>query len=128
MRRPPALLLLALPVAGLAGAAAGDYVQLPGAASFKSVLQYQDSSNGVRVAPFELMRKPVTNAQFLAFVAAQPQWRRDRVPSVFAETRYLSQWQGATTLGPKALPQQPVTWVRWFAANAYCGAQGARLP
>lgn len=128
MRRLTALLLLALPVAGFAGPASQDYVRIPGAASFKSALQYEDSSDGVRVAPFELMRKPVTNAQFLAFVTAQPQWRRDKVPAVFAETRYLSQWQAAGTLGAKALPQQPVTWVSWFAANAYCESQGARLP
>ena len=30
--------------------------------------------------------------------------------------------------GPKAKPQQPVTQVSWFAATAYCEAQGARLP
>jgi formylglycine-generating enzyme required for sulfatase activity len=27
-----------------------------------------------------------------------------------------------------ALPEQPVTWVSWFAAEAYCRAQNARLP
>lgn len=128
MRRLTALLLLTLPVAGFAGPASQDFVRVPGAASFKSALQYEDSSDGVRVAPFDLMRKPVTNAQFLAFVTAQPRWRRDKVPAVFAETRYLSQWRDAGKLGPKALPQQPVTWVSWFAANAYCESQGARLP
>mgnify|MGYP002128730596 CR=1 FL=1 len=34
----------------------------------------------------------------------------------------------ATVLGPHALPQQPVVWVSWFAASAYCQAQGAHLP
>src|SRR3970282_2960788 len=115
MRRLTALLLLALPVAGLAGAAGGDYVKLPGPAGLKWVLQYEDSSSGVRVAPFELMGKPVTNAQFLAFVTAQPQWRRDRVPSVFAETRYLSQWQGGTALGAQGVAPRPGTVVRSVA-------------
>lgn len=126
MRVSVALLLLALPVAGLV-AGAGRYAALPGGA-FRSALQYEDSKDGVRIAPFALMRTPVTNTEFLAFVKAQPQWRRDKVPSVFAESRYLSHWQGPTTLGPRALPQQPVTWVSWFAASAYCEARGARLP
>jgi formylglycine-generating enzyme required for sulfatase activity len=106
---------------------ASGYARLPGGA-FRSALQYEDAKKGVRIAPFELMSKPVTNAQFLVFVNTHPQWRRDRVAAVLAESRYLSHWQGATALGAKALPEQPVTWVSWFAANAYCEAQGARLP
>jgi formylglycine-generating enzyme required for sulfatase activity len=101
-------------------------VKLPGGA-FRSALKYEDASQ-VRIAPFELQKRPVTNAEFLAFVQANPQWRRDRVASVLAEPRYLSQWAGPTTLGEAAQPQQPVVQVSWFAASAYCGAQGARLP
>ncbi len=33
---------------------------------------------------------PVTNAQFLAFVSAHPEWRRDRIAPVFAEATYLA--------------------------------------
>jgi formylglycine-generating enzyme required for sulfatase activity len=47
---------------------------------------------------------------------------------VFAEPRYLSHWAGADVLGDKAQPQQPVVQVSWFAAQAYCESQGARLP
>ncbi len=96
--------------------------------TLRSALRYPDAKNGVRVAPFELMKEPVTNAQFLAFTRANPQWRRDRIPRVFAETRYLSHWQAPDKLGANVLPDQPVTWVSWFAADAYCKAQGARLP
>jgi len=127
MRRLAALLALALPVAGLASVVATGYARLPGGA-FRSALQYEDAKNGVRIAPFDLMTRPVTNAQFLAFVKANPQWRRDRIAVVFAEPRYLSHWHRATELGPQARPEQPVSWVSWFAANAYCQAQGARLP
>ena len=127
MRRLAALLMVLLPIAGIAGDAANRYVGLPGG-TFRSALQYEDAKAGVRIAPFALMRAPVTNAQFLAFVTKQPQWRRDRVASVFAEVRYLSHWRSATELGPAALPQQPVTWVSWFAADAYCQSIGARLP
>ena len=119
MRAALAALLFALPFAGLAGDTASRYAGLPGGL-FKSALQYEDAKKGVRIAPFALMRKPVTNAEFLAFVRKHPQWQRDRVASVFAEPRYLSHWQSPTQLGPQALPQQPVVWVSWFAANAYC--------
>ena len=108
-------------------APAARYAAVPGA-TFSSALKYDDSASGVRVAPFRLMTLPVTNAEYLAFVQRQPQWRRDRVAGVFAESRYLSHWAGPTQLGANALPQQPVVWVSWFAANAYCKAQGARLP
>lgn len=123
MRRLAALLLCALPLAVLA---AGGYVRLPGG-SFRSALKYEDQST-VRIAPFELMETPVTNAQFLAFVKANPRWQRGKAPSVFAEARYLQHWAGPQALGTGAQPQQPVVNVSWFAADAYCGSQGARLP
>jgi formylglycine-generating enzyme required for sulfatase activity len=114
--------------AAMAAGTSTRYAGLPGG-SFKSALRYEDAKGGaVRIAPFALMRMPVTNAQYLAFVQANPEWRRDRVAGVFAEARYLSHWAGPTTLGPNARPDQPVTWVSWFAADAYCQSIGARLP
>ena len=131
MRGYVALLLLALPAAGvLAGGSpvgGAGYATLPGG-HFRSALKYEDRRNGVRIASFELMRQPVTNGGFLAFVQMHPQWRRDRVASVFAEPRYLSHWARPTVLGDAAQAPQPVTQVSWFAASAYCEAQGARLP
>lgn len=128
MRRAVATLLLALPFAGLvAGDAPRRYAGLPGGL-FESALQYEDAKDGVRVAPFALMRKPVTNAEFLAFVKRHPRWRRDQVPAVLAESRYLSHWKSPLEPGPGAQPEQPVVWVSWFAANAYCESLDARLP
>jgi len=129
MRRALLALLLALPVAGLmAGAAvSGRYAGLRGGV-FKSVLRYEDAKNGVRIQPFALMRTPVTNAQFLEFVKRHPQWQKGKVPGVFAESRYLQHWAGPTTLGGNALPDRPVVWVSWFAAEAYCKSLDARLP
>ncbi len=127
MRRLVAALLIALPVASLAVGAAGRYAGLPGGA-FKSALQYEDRPGGQAVAPFALMRRPVTNAEFLAFVKTHPQWRRGRVASVLAEPRYLAHWRSPTEPGPLALPDQPVTGVSWFAASAYCQSIDARLP
>ena len=119
---------LGLSLAVCAAPAGGaTFVKVPGG-EFDSVLKYEDSGSRVRVTPFSLMSVPVTNADFLAFVRTHPQWQRDAVAGVFAEQRYLSHWQGATELGANALPQQPVVWVTWFAASAYCKAQGAHLP
>ena len=113
MRGLAATLLFALPVAGLL-AGAGAYVQLPGG-NFRTALKYEDVKGATRIAPFALMRRPVTNAEFLAFVEQHPQWRRDRVAGVFAEARYLSHWPGPAKLGGKALPDS-----RW------CRSAGSR--
>lgn len=122
------ILLIALCLLPAAGLAADDgYAVLPGGA-FQSILDYEDVPGVSQVAAFELARRPVTNAQFLRFVIEHPPWRRDRAPTVFAEPAYLSHWSAADALGANALPDQPVTQVSWFAAAAYCQAQGARLP
>lgn len=128
MWRAVVLPSLALALGGAATSATEPrYVNLPGG-EMVSALRYEDSGSRVQVAPFALMRRPVTNADFLAFVRRHPSWRRGTVAEVFAEARYLQLWAGPLQLGPKALQRQPVVWVSWFAASAYCQAQGARLP
>lgn len=99
-----------------------------GPGTFDSVLAPGAGVKQATVASFALDREPVTNAQFLDFVRASPQWQRDRVTRLYAEPTYLSHWAGPLTLGAKARPAQPVTQVSWYAARAYCEAQGARLP
>ncbi len=123
MRTLAALLLL---VPALAGADPG-WATLPGG-EFRSVLLYEDTGGLVTVAPFELQRQPVTNAEFLGFVRRQPEWQRGQVPPVFAEARYLERWTGPLEPGPQASPAQPVVQVSWFAAQAYCESLQARLP
>ncbi|MEO5623387.1 MAG: formylglycine-generating enzyme family protein [Dokdonella sp.] len=103
------------------------YVSIP-ATTFVSVLATEKDSAPIAIAAYSMRSEPVTNAQFLAFVLANPDWRRDRVPSVFADTRYLAHWQAPGQLGDAALPQQPVTQASWFAAQAYCKSERARLP
>jgi formylglycine-generating enzyme required for sulfatase activity len=128
MRRSSILLgLLTLSCAIAAADGAGGWVPLPGG-KFRSALELPDAPDGTRISSFELARTPVTNGQFLAFVRSHPRWRRDRTPVALAESRYLSHWAGPAELGASALSDQPVTWVSWFAADAYCQAQGARLP
>lgn len=86
--------------------------------------------NGLtRVVPaFFLDVRQVTNAEFLAFVTAHPEWRRSQVNPLFADKAYLRHWIGDTELGPQAPPDAPVTHVSWFAARAYLKQQGKRLP
>lgn len=114
-------LMLALP------AAAAEYAALPGG-TFTSVLPADGKAAAAQVAPFRLRTELVTNGEFLAFVKAHPEWRRDKVAGILADARYLTQWAGADELGEQALPRQPVTRVSWFAAQAYCASEGARLP
>jgi len=80
------------------------------------------------VPAFWIDREPVTNAQYAAFVAATPSWRRDRVKPLFADARYLSHWRSTDELGERARPDAPVVQVSWFAARAFCADRGGRLP
>lgn len=80
------------------------------------------------VDAFWLDARPVTNAEFLAFVRANPEWQRSRVPRAFADASYLRHWAADRTLGPDAPPDHPVVHVSWFAASAYAEWKGRRLP
>ena len=99
-----------------------------GPADFEPVLAPAPGEERVHVKEFSLDSQPVTNAEFLAFVRAHPQWRRDRVPSLFAEPDYLSHWAAPDDLQGGDQGKQPVSRVSWFAARAYCAAAGGRLP
>lgn len=95
---------------------------------YRPVFPPSPEEKEIPVADFLLDERPVTNAEFLRFVQAEPGWRRDRVAALFAGPTYLSHWAGPTELGPKAPPNAPVVQVSWFAATAFCEAQGKRLP
>lgn len=73
------------------------------------------------VRRFRLDARPTTQAQFAAFIQNHPEWQPNNIPLLFAEQDYLKNWPGA-------LNKSPVTYVSWFAAQAYCKAQGGRLP
>ena len=80
------------------------------------------------VKAFDLDARQVTNADYLAFVTANPQWRRSRVNRLFADTRYLAHWAGDLELGAGAPSESPVVCVSWHAARAYLKSTGKRLP
>jgi len=112
------------PAKTAARGAAGRMVTIP-AGSYRPLYAI-DGNERVSVARFTIDREPVTRRQFLSFVAAQPEWRRDRVRPVFADAHYLDGWPSADAT--PSLLDQPATGVSWFAAKAYCAAQDKRLP
>lgn len=115
--------------AALAGtqAAAAEMVQIEGG-SYRPLYLKKDTGL-IKVKPFKLDKYPVTNAEFAEFVNSHPQWQKGRIGSKQAEPAYLKHWMknGSRSYAPKAGElKQPVTNVSWFAANAYCAAQGKR--
>ena len=82
----------------------------------------------VAVPAFLLDEHSVTNADFLAFVTANPKWQRSKVSRIFADQSYLEHWAGELEPGPQAPLGAPVVRVSWFAARAYARWVGKRLP
>ena len=88
------------------------------------------SGGETRVVPVEplcLSASTVTHAEFREFVRDHPQWQRSRIKKLYAEDSYLADWHDDLTPPPDLL-SQPVTYVSWFAAGAFCESQGGRLP
>ncbi len=84
-------------------------------------------SRPIQIRAFRLGKTPVTNAQYLDFVRAHPDWRRSQAKSLFVDRSYLIHWRGDLAPPPGEAPA-PVTNVSWFAAEAFCEARGLRLP
>lgn len=80
------------------------------------------------IESFLLDITPVTNAEYLIFVAQHPQWRRSQARRIFADENYLKHWSGDLEVGANTGADAPVTNISWFAARAYLKAQGKRLP
>lgn len=115
------------PVLTMALSLAGAPVTV-GPATWRPTFPPEEGRDQILVPAFRLDATPVSNAEFLAFVLADPAWQRGRVSTLLADDGYLAAWAGPGTLGERARPQQPVTEVSWFAARAYCASRGGRLP
>ncbi|KHD88123.1 MAG: hypothetical protein OM95_11230 [Bdellovibrio sp. ArHS] len=91
-------------------------------------LLFQDKGESAsRIGRLKVNRTPVTNAQFLAFVKAQPEWSRSKVKPLYADGSYLKKWNGDLSFDSK-FANFPVVNISWFAARAYCKSRGQRLP
>ena len=88
----------------------------------------QAPTSARRIEAFRIDVEPVTNAQFLEFVTAHPEWRKSQIKALFADERYLRGWPSDLRLADSAARAEPVTDVSWFAAEAYCKARGLKLP
>ena len=122
--RATLLLLLALALAAAEGPVDG-MARIPGG---RYVPLFVNGRENVEVATFDLDRFPVTRAEYLAFVRANPRWRRGAVSRAFAAPGYLSSWPSDLAIGRSEDERRPVTEVSWFAARAYCAWRGKRLP
>ncbi len=107
-------------------AAAAEYRDLPGS-KLKTIFPPDGKSAEAGVERFSMRTTPVSVAEFQAFVKKRGEWRRDKVPTVFADSNYLASWPSAVAADPERAAQ-PVTQVSWFAAAAYCESEGGRLP
>ncbi|HEX2855347.1 MAG TPA: formylglycine-generating enzyme family protein [Opitutaceae bacterium] len=115
------------PESAAAVATAPGMIRIPDG-SYAPILRSKDEPGSVAVAAFLLDARPVTNAEFLAFVRANPKWRRSAVTPLFADAGYLGDWAEDLEPGPLAPPNSPVVRISWFAARAYAASQGKRLP
>ncbi|MBX6364375.1 MAG: formylglycine-generating enzyme family protein [Gemmatimonadetes bacterium] len=111
----------ARPEAGVAPASRREMARVP-AGSYLPL--YAAGRRRVPVAAFEMDRYPVTRAEYLEFVRRHPEWRRSRV----AVAGYLADWRGDLDFGDATDARRPVTRVPRAAAQAFCAAEGKRLP
>ena len=88
--------------------------------------RHDEQVRTVYVNAFFMDRYEVTNAQYKQFIDANPQWGKDRIESWCHDGDYLKHWNGNDYPIEKA--NHPVAWVSWYAAMAYAGWAGKRLP
>ena len=93
---------------------------------FPGVFENEVPAHRVTVGDFRIDRHEVTNARYAAFLAENPDWRRDRLPLERHNGDYLQEWEGE--LFPAGQDDHPVVTVTWHAAQAFCSWSGGRLP
>jgi len=104
-----------------------DRILVP-AGSFHSVLP-EVVGKPIQVDSFYMDETVVTNEDYVKFVKDNPGWRRSEIPPIFTNDGYLREWKSDLNPGYENLGEnRPVTRISWYAANAYCAAQGGRLP
>jgi formylglycine-generating enzyme required for sulfatase activity len=103
-----------------------DQIQQIYGISYRDLFTPEVPQHSIDLAPFSLDVHPVTNAQFHAFLQAQPAWRADRIPLYLHNGDYLKHWHDMWY--PDHLANHPVVYVCWYAALAYAHWTNKRLP
>ena len=81
----------------------------------------------VYVDEFYMDTHEVTNADYKAFVDANPSWQKGgHLAQQYANGDYLKHWNGNAY--PQGRGDHPVVWVSWYSAMAYAQWAGKRLP
>ena len=91
-----------------------------------ALFEEETPKHKVNIGSFYLDRTEVTNAQFKRFIDQNPEWQKDKIPATLHNGKYLQHWNGNNF--PAGQDNFPVMLVSWYAAAAYCQAQGKRLP
>lgn len=87
---------------------------------------HEKPAHTVYVDAFYMDAYEVTNAQYKAFIDANPQWHKDRIPDDYHFGNYLKHWDGGNY--PSGRGDHPVVYVSWYGAMAYSQWAGKRLP
>lgn len=114
-----AFIAVAALLAGMVHVPAGEYTPIRG---------MEGMVMRVHVAAFDMDAHAVSRGDYLAFVRKHPEWQRGKVDAKRADASYLAEWRGPLDPGDATDAARPVTSVSWYAASAYCEAQGKRLP
>lgn len=80
----------------------------------------------VYVDAFYIDKYPVTNAEYKAFLSANPQWQKNNIHENYHNGNYLRTWNRNNY--PKGKADHPVVNVSWYTAMAYAQWIGKRLP
>lgn len=91
-----------------------------------AVFEEETPKHRVTIGSFCIDRTEVTNSQFKRFVDQSPEWQKERIAAGLHNGKYLQHWTGNNF--PAGQENFPVVFVSWYAAAAYCQAQGKRLP
>jgi formylglycine-generating enzyme required for sulfatase activity len=94
--------------------------------SFRGVFEDETPDRDVTVGDFRMDLHEVTNARFLRFLAARPEWSRARLDPAMHNGHYLEHLRDGES--PPGKAEHPVVFVTWHAAHAFCRWAGGRLP
>jgi sulfatase modifying factor 1 len=80
----------------------------------------------VTIGSYHIDKTEVTNADFKRFIERFPEWQKSKIAPAYHNGKYLQQWTGNDF--PPGQDKYPVVFISWYAAAAFCEAQGKRLP